>query len=1279
VIIDGPEDIPQVTLEVANTSVTEGETTTITVFRDTDPGVTTTVDVVFTTTMGADWVDDGDFSVEGVNFVSGPAAFSVSVDILPNQTFATIGLEAIDDGVFEPDEQVEVSLVPVENGTLGADTSETVTIIDDGTGTPVIALENQAAGGTVGDTIFAEQAFNTFPNTATFTVTLDVESFDDRTITLQLDAAATGAAEPGVDYTVEVDADGTAGGSFGFESVAVNPDGTFSFTIGAGVTAAEVRFTGEEDGFFETDETVIVSIADADGLTVTTLGTDTFTYTLIDDDPAPRVDLSVTVDEISEDGGATSLFALLKDADGNPFVAQTDITVELDFGGNASIGDDYTADKMIVTIPEGADKSPAVFLESIDDTVYEGNETIVVSALSANITNAVAGDDNVATVTILEDETGPTVSLSVDQTTIAEANGEAALTLDLSFTSPVDEVVYVSFTTTDDDSVGTFPPNGLADWGTEARYNLDNPGFWPDDYLATTSSGFTSPFGADFPNGVELPVVTNPNNGMQALAIVIPAGAPSETVYLHALNDNATFIGDEFLFEKDETFSVSIDADSFENNLTADPAAGAATVTIEDDDEALAPNVDLAWGLGGGSYTESGTLGDDEGTFTVTLDAATNQFVQVVAGLEGQPEDYTIDFGAITGATAADNGDGTITLTFQTAAAGQTATVPFSIVDDNIYEIEETFNLTVEDVVFAKVGTSDVLTMTITDEDDLPSITVGLDTDLDNIAEGTSGAVTEGDDPAGPQIQFIIGKGGVETPEAVLVDYVISSGTAAGEAEAGVDFSAITSGTVTLARDDDAIAIVDLQVTGDDLDEQPGEDVTITLSNARFADSGQALTGAISGDTATLTITDDDYTPVVTGPSDAFVVSEGGFETITLDNLLYTDQDSVDDDLTYEIVTAPGNGFLYLGTPGDVDNSTLLEAGGTFDQFILGDGAIWYQHDDSETIEDSFFYTVTDGTNTISPEAEFNITVDPVNDAPEVESIIFYIQENTTGEVSSLFDGTGEGVVVTDQDGDPLTATLVIGDDAVFRLDTTTDGEVRLFVDQELDYEFQNAYALSVNVTDGEFDADTLIVVNVKDDASEPDPFEAGTIPTPDPILSDQQWAFQIPDEVFPDGTQVTYRFDVIDSSSGELNTSPWLKFASEVQTFWYNPDVNVGPDADVTYDVEVTATYWHQNAVIKGVSQASFTLEYDYIASLERSDEVLDALDFLEDGEADGFFLPEDGEGVEIQEMMVARAATGDAPEAAEMDPDAELAEVLALLEEGAMIAEFGDMARTA
>ncbi|MFP4350506.1 MAG: hypothetical protein ACLFQY_19615, partial [Desulfococcaceae bacterium] len=170
-------------------------------------------------------------------------------------------------------------------------------------------------------------------------------------------------------------------------------------------------------------------------------------------------------------------------------------------------------------------------------------------------------------------------------------------------------------------------------------------------------------------------------------------------------------------------------------------------------------------------------------------------------------------------------------------------------------------------------------------------------------------------------------------------------------------------------------------------------------------------------------------------------------------------------------------------------------------------------------------------------------------------------------------------------------------------------------------------------------------------------------------ILSDQQWAFQIPDEVFPDGELVTYQF----AETNGLNTSPWLRFASEAQTFWYNPDVNVGPTADQTYDIEVTATYWHQNQVIKGVSQSSFTLDYNYIASLEISGDVLEALDFLETEDGD-YYPAEDGEMIEVQEMMLARA---ESEESGEIQADSELADILALLEEDPALAEIDNHRR--
>ncbi len=123
-----------------------------------------------------------------------------------------------------------------------------------------------------------------------------------------------------------------------------------------------------------------------------------------------------------------------------------------------------------------------------------------------------------------------------------------------------------------------------------------------------------------------------------------------------------------------------------------------------------------------------------------------------------------------------------------------------------------------------------------------------------------------------------------------------------------------------------------------------------------------------------LTSVDDGVAPAITGikvmtgtavndvpvaNTDNFTVNEGS--TTVLD-LAFNDVD-VDDGLDL-------NSIIIIGAPA---NGSLI---------VNADGTVTYTHNGSETLSDSFTYTISDISGAISNTATVNITVTPVNDAP---------------------------------------------------------------------------------------------------------------------------------------------------------------------------------------------------------------------------------------------------------------------------------------------------------
>ncbi|WP_162052193.1 CARDB domain-containing protein [Gloeothece verrucosa] len=115
--------------------------------------------------------------------------------------------------------------------------------------------------------------------------------------------------------------------------------------------------------------------------------------------------------------------------------------------------------------------------------------------------------------------------------------------------------------------------------------------------------------------------------------------------------------------------------------------------------------------------------------------------------------------------------------------------------------------------------------------------------------------------------------------------------------------------------------------------------------------------------------------------NNGLTLNEASTGLITLTQLQVTDTDNSPTELTYTITGLPTQGIILL-------NGTQLGLNSTFTQADINNNLLSYAHNGSETTNDSFSFTVSDGAGGTISTTSFNITVNPVNDAPFVNQTI---------------------------------------------------------------------------------------------------------------------------------------------------------------------------------------------------------------------------------------------------------------------------------------------------
>ncbi len=813
-----PPSIPEVSFSSSSSSVSE-DVGTHNVQVNLSPAPQSGITVSYT--LGGTAIRNTDYTTNG------------SVSVSPGATSVNIPVMITDDNADENGETIILTLSSGTGYTVGSANVHTLTINDndettllttnDNDETTLLTTnDNDETTPSIPEVSFSSSSGSVSEDMGTHNVRVDLSPAAPGNLTLTY--ILWGTATQGSDYTIS---------------------GSGSVSVSSGATSVTIPVIIIDDNIDEDDETLMVTISEISGYTVS--DPSTYTLTIQDNDSSssddnqsgtppvtfvtPIASFASSSTHVNEDVGTHNVQMNLSPA------PQSAITVSYTLDGTATRGTDYTISSSVTVSSDAT--SVTIPVTIADDNASENDETVVLTLTVSN--NYTLGNTRRHTLTISDDDTQPVLSIADTQ---VDEGDTAGFVIRLS--SPSGKDVSVDWTTGDGTAIlgsdytaatGTLHiPAGETQGKIEVKtmqdaldeddktvvVTLSNPvqatlgdaeaiGTIVDDDAQPALSiadvrvdeGDTAGFviRLSSPSGKDVSVDWTTGDGTAILGsdytattgtLYIPAGETQGKIEVKTMQDA--------LDEDDKTVVVTLS-----NPVQATLGDAEAIGTIVDDD--TQPVLSIA-----DTQVDEG----DTAGFAIRLSSPSGKDVSV---------DWT------TGdATATVGSDYTATSGTLHIPAGETqATVEVKTVQDVLYEDDKTVVVTLSNPVQATLGDAEAIG-TIVDDDAQPALSIA-DVRVD---EGdTAGFVIRLSSPSGKDVR---------------VDWTTGDGTAI----LGSDYTA-TTGTLYIPAGETQ-GKIEVKTMQDALDEDD-ETVVVTLSNPVHAtlEDGEAIG----------TIVDDDTQPVL--------------------------------------------------------------------------------------------------------------------------------------------------------------------------------------------------------------------------------------------------------------------------------------------------------------------------------------------------------------------------------------------------------------------------------
>ncbi len=998
-----------------------GGVSTVTASLDRASSAMTTVTV---SAMAVDPAVSNDFMLSTNKTLTIPAGQTDST--------GTVTVRAMNNTVDSPNKTVTVSATADNMQGVRPPAAVTLAIVDDDTAPAVTLLLTPDSIG---------------ENSAVTTVTATLDRASSAVTTVTVSATA-------VDPAVSND-------------FMLSTNRTLTIPAGQTDSTGTVTITGKNNTADSPDKTVRVSGAARNTQGVTG-NPPPLTLTITDDDPAPEVTLKLMPDSISENRGVSTVTATLDRASGTV----TTVTVSAMAVDPAISNDFMLSGNRILTIPAGqTDSTGTVTITANNNDVDAPHKTVTVSATADN-SQGVAGNPSEVTLTIVDDDAAPAVTLKLTPGSIGENRGVSTVTASLDRASSAVTTVTVSAmavaTAVSDDfmlstnKTLTITAGQTTSTGTVTIAANDNTVDTPSKTVrvsgtATNSAGVTGPsdvtltiIDEDDPPTVTLelmPASIDENGGSTTVTARLNRTSSETTTVTVSAMAVSPAVSRDFRLSSNKTLTITAgqttstgtvtltannnDADTPDNTVrvsgTARNRHGVTNpddeeLTITDDDDP--PTVMLRLSRtsineNGGSATVRARL-DRTSSETTTVTISATALSPAVAGDFALSENKTLTITA--GQTTS---TGTVTLT----ANNNDADTP-----DNTVRVSGTADNS------HGVTDPDDEDLTITDDDDPPTVMLRLS--RTSIGENSgSTTVTARLDRKSSETTTVTVSATAVSP-AVADDFTLSANKTL-TITAGQTTS---TGTVTITANNNIV-------------DTPNKTVRVsgTASNSH---------GVTDPDDVTLTITDDDAAPELTltvRPSS--IAESGGSATVTIEitnGAAFAENQRIP--LAFAGTAAKGTDYTVA-----LERLTLTAGQSSVETTVTAvDDAI---DDDAETI----LVTARHGGGTIGAERTITIADDDASPVIVTGSPIL-VDENETA-VATL------AATDADRPAEDLTWRITGGADrSRFRL--TADGVLTFAAAEDYeapgDSDRNGDYEVTVEVSDGANPVEAVFTIRLR-------------------------------------------------------------------------------------------------------------------------------------------------------------------------------------------------------